>query len=118
MSTPLNNRANSLASSSIADLVAMSLGTDVGSWWADDQFGSALHKLERGKLDGSTAGAVKQAAEGACSWLCEDGLAQSITVAAHREGRNRIDYTIEVRRPDGSSELIREVWHARKAHAQ
>jgi phage gp46-like protein len=97
----------------IRELVLMSIGTNRGTWWADPTFGSDLWLLRQtGKLDGQTAGTLRQLILQATQWLVRDGLVQGITCQAERSGKNEITYTVTVIRPHGTSEVIQEVWYA------
>lgn len=102
----------------IEELVAMSIGTDRGRWWADPDFGSDLWKIQQeGRVTEGTAETVRQAILSATRWLIEDGLAQVITCTTTRTGRNSITYTVHITRPDGTARgdntmVIQEVWHA------
>jgi len=97
---------------SVEDMVRMTLGTDRGAWHSDPGFGSDLWLLGRaGRVDGQTAGTVERMAREALQWLITDGLARSVDVRAHRNGKNRIDYMVTVRRPDGSLSIVEEAWH-------
>lgn len=96
----------------IQELVAMSIGTDKGRWWADPSFGSELWILrEIGKVDGTTAGRVRAAILESLAWLKADGLAKDIECTAERTGKNEIRYEVTVVRPDGSSVFIKDVWY-------
>lgn len=99
-------------SSSIELLVEMSIGTDKGTWWADPDFGSELWILRRyGKVDEATAGKVQRAIEASVSWIVSDGLADSIDVVAERAGKTAIAWTVTVYKPDGTTELVKDVWN-------
>ena len=96
----------------IQELVAMSIGTDKGRWWADPTFGSELWILkEEGKLDGTSAGKVRSCILESLAWLKTDGLARSIACTAERTGKNEIRYAVTVVQPDGSSVFIKDVWY-------
>jgi phage gp46-like protein len=96
---------------SIPELVRMSVGTDKGTWFADPDFGSELWLLKKeGKVDGQTAGTLERMVRESLQWLVADGLAAAVACTAERTGKNRIDYQITVRRPDGSPVLVKEVW--------
>jgi len=97
--------------SDIRELVLMSIGTNKVSWWADGDFGSELYLLRASsKVDGDTAGSLKRMIEGCLAWLIADGIAKDILVSASRSGKNRIEYTVEVRRPNGNNFLVKDVW--------
>jgi len=98
--------------SSIENLVRMSLGTDKGRWFADPDFGSELWLLkETGKIDGRTAETLRRMVLESLAWLVGDGLASSVECEAERAGRDRIDYTVTVTRPDGSAAVVKEAWN-------
>jgi phage gp46-like protein len=97
----------------IRELVLMSIGTNKGTWWADESFGSELWLLRRsGKVTGQTAGTLRRMILEATSWLVTDGLVKSIECTAEAGPADKIPYTVTVYRADGESELIKEVWNA------
>jgi len=96
---------------SVEELARMSIGTDRGTWFADPDFGSDLWLLKReGKVDGQTAGTLERMVRESLRWLVADGIAHRVECSALRNGRNRIDYTVTVTRPDGSQTFIEEAW--------
>ena len=96
----------------IKELVAMSIGTDKGRWWADSSFGSELWVLRQaGKVDGSTAGKVRTMILESLAWLKQDGLVKDIRCTAERRGKNEINYTLTVTKADGGSVFVKDVWH-------
>lgn len=96
----------------IKELVAMSIGTDKGRWWADSSFGSELWLLrQEGKVDGTTAGKVRAAILESLAWLKQDGLVKDIQCTAERVDKNEIRYAVTVVKPDGSSVFIKDVWY-------
>lgn len=97
---------------SIRQLVEMSVGTDRGTWWADENFGSKLWLLRKsGKTGPSLASDVKQALLDCLAWLKADGLVSDIAVETEPIGKYRVDYSITVTRPDGSTDLIKDAWN-------
>ena len=98
---------------SVEELARMSIGTDRGTWFADPDFGSDLWLLKReGKVDGQTAGTLERMVRESLRWLVADGIAHRVECSALRNGRNRIDYTVTVTRPDGSRAfIIEEAWN-------
>ncbi|MDR1353659.1 MAG: phage GP46 family protein [Treponema sp.] len=97
----------------IRELALMSIGTDKGAWWADPGFGSELWLLKKeGRVDGRTAGILERMVRDSLRWLVDDGLAAAADCTAERSGKNRIDYQVDIRRPDGSlaEPGIKEVW--------
>lgn len=96
----------------IRELVLMSVGTDKGRWWAFPEFGSELWILRRtGKVDGKTAGTVRQMILDSLQWLIDDGLAKSVECVAERSGRTRIDWRVTVTKPDGNITNVEESWN-------
>lgn len=96
----------------IKELVAMSIGTDKGRWWADSLFGSDLWVLRQAsKVDGSTAGKVRAMILESLAWLKQDGLVKDIQCTAERRGKNEIDYALTVTKGDGGTIFIKDVWH-------
>lgn len=76
---------------------------DRRGWWGDiaieneqDQIGSKLWLLDRGKADESSRALAKQYAEESLQWLLDDGVADEINVTAVLVPRSRIDLSIEV----------------------
>jgi phage gp46-like protein len=97
---------------SVPELVRMSIGTDKGAWFADPDFGSELWLLKKeGKVDGRTAEKLERMLRECLQWLINDGLAASVDCTAERNGKNRIDYRVTVRRPDGSPVIVKEAWN-------
>jgi phage gp46-like protein len=97
----------------IRELALMSIGTDKGSWWANPGFGSDLWLLKReGKIDGNTAGTLARMLRECLAWLVSDGLCESVDAQTERSGKHTILYAITLRKPSGSSEIIREAWSA------
>ena len=97
----------------IKELVLMSIGTDKGRSWAFPEFGSELWELyQTGKIDGNTAGKVRQMILDSLQWLIDDGLARNIDCTAERTGKNRIEYTVTVRKPDGNDVKVEDSWNA------
>ena len=97
----------------IKELVLMSIGTNKGTWWADPDFGSEIWLLKQtGKVDGGTADALKRMVLESAQWIIDDGLAQKITCATERRGKNIIAYTVSVYRESAADIIIKEVWNA------
>lgn len=98
--------------SDIRELVLMSIGTDKGRWWAYPEFGSELWQLRQtGKVDGNTAGTVRQMILDSLQWLIDDGLAKEIECEAEQADKNRINYRVKVTRPNGSDILVEDIWN-------
>jgi phage gp46-like protein len=98
---------------SVEQLVRMSIGTDRGTWHADPSFGSDLWHLRRaGKTDGETAGTLERMVRESLQWLVSARIALSVDCKAERNGKNRIGYTVTVKKPDGGSISIKEAWDA------
>lgn len=96
----------------IRELVLMSIGTDKGRWWAYSEFGSELWVLRQtGKIDGKTAGKVRQMILDSLQWLIDDGLAKGITCTAERTGKSRINYCVKLTRPDGKDIKVEDSWN-------
>ena len=97
----------------IRELVLMSIGTDKGTWWADPEFGSELWLLRKtGKVDGQTAGTLRRMVLESLQWIISNSLASKINCTAERTGKNEIAYNVIIFRPNGNTELIKEVWRA------
>ena len=96
----------------IRELVLMSIGTDKGRWWAYPEFGSELWQLRQtGKVDGNTAGTVRQMVLDSVQWLIDDGLAKKIECTAERVDKNRINYRVIVTKPDGKDIKVEDSWN-------
>lgn len=96
----------------IRELVLMSVGTDKGRWWACHEFGSELWQLRQtGKVGGNTAGTVRQMILDSLQWLIDDGLAEKIECTAERYGKNRINYSVIVSKPDGKEIKVEDCWN-------
>lgn len=99
----------------IRELAIMCIGTDKGTWWADASFGSELWKLrQEGKVDNRTAGRVQQMIEDCLMWMKNDGFAAGIECRAERVGKNKIAYSVMVRRPNGDTVMVKDTWDAIK----
>lgn len=94
-------------------------GEEHMGWWADtfsdvpqDLFGSRLWLLQRAKLTDDTVLRAKEYAEEALQWLIEDGVASSVEVTAERNGADRLDMLVTVRKPSGKDIAMRfqDVW--------
>lgn len=96
----------------IQELIAMSVGTDKGRWWADSSFGSELWILRQsGKIDGTTAGKVRSMLLECTEWLKNDGVVKDIKCTAERFDKNAIRYRLTVLKPDGQTLQIKDVWY-------
>lgn len=104
MTVDLNDYKN------IKYLVLMSINSNKNKYWADDDFGSDLFKLNKAKIEKSTHNVVKRIIEESLSWIEDDGLAKSIEVTAKANVKNRIDWTVEILKPNEETELIKGVW--------
>ncbi len=96
----------------IQELVAMSIGTNKGQYWADKSFGSNLWILKQtGKVDGSTAGKVRSMILDSLAWLQSDRIAKEIECEAERIGKNQIRYIVTVHSPKGNTVTVKDVWN-------
>ncbi len=96
----------------IEELVAMSIGTNKGQYWADKSFGSELWILKQtGKVDDSTAGKVRSMILDSLAWLQADGIAKEIKCESERIGKNQIRYIVTVYRPSGDTVTVKDVWN-------
>ena len=99
----------------IRELTLMCIGTDKGTWWADPTFGSELWMLrQEGKVDNRTAGRVQQMVLDCLAWMKDDGLAADIDCKAEQAGKNVIDYSVMVIRPNGDPVIVKDTWDAVK----
>lgn len=95
---------------SIKELVLMSIGTKKGSWFAEPLFGCEIHTIE--KVDSNTSAIMQQMLVRATRWLVEDGLAADIDIEVERIARDSLLWRAIVMKPDGSTELVGDVWRA------
>lgn len=96
----------------IRELVLMSVGTDKGRWWADEELGSELWKLRQsGKIDGKTAGTVRQMILDCLQWLIDDGLAKAIECETEWADKTRINWSVKITKPDGSDIKVEDCWN-------
>lgn len=86
--------------------------TDKRGWWGDivsefeqDQIGSKLWLLDRGKADQETRVKAQQYASDALDWMLRDGLAETVTVTSELVNRKFIYLDISIVRPK-ASEII------------
>lgn len=96
----------------IRELVLMTIGTDKGRWWADREFGSELWILrQKGKIDGTTAGMVRQMILDCLQWLIDDGLAAKIECDTELVGKTRVNWRVTVTKPDGKDLQMEDSWN-------
>jgi phage gp46-like protein len=62
--------------------------------------------------DGGTAGTLARMLRECLGWLVRDGLCESVDAQAERSGRHTVSYTVTLCKPDGGSDVIKEVWSA------
>lgn len=94
----------------IKTLALMSIHTDKGMWWGNDNFGSEIYTLLGGKLTKETLATFKAMVEECLAWIVADGIASEINVEAKLKDRNTVEYKIIVARPNEKDEIINEVW--------
>lgn len=67
-------------------------------WWGDtycdDRIGSKLWQLMRRSLTSDTITEAQEMAETALQWLVDDGVCESVTVTAERNGNDRLDLSV------------------------
>lgn len=82
-----------------------------GGWWADAlsdfQTGSLLWTLFRGKCDNLAVKNCKKISSESLQWLIDDGVAKEISVDCAINGKERLDVSIDIKKPDGSNEDFR-----------
>lgn len=91
-------------------LVLMNINSNKSSWWADNNFGSNLFLIQKSKISKYTANEVKRIISDSLEWIVKDNLAKSINVNTEIE-KNRINWIVEIIKPDGENELIEGVWN-------
>ena len=96
MKTPTEND-NLLAN------VYMSLMIRRGSFFADLDFGSRLHLLDRAKNTEQKAALAEEYAEEALQWLLDVKRAQAIAVTAVRDGYDRLKLLVAVTKQSGET---------------
>lgn len=80
-------------------------------FWGDSydqpgqETGSRLWLLGRSKILPETVEQCREYAQAALKWLVDDGVADSVTVTAERNGVDRIDMLIEIERQHDSCRL-------------
>ncbi len=102
------------------DLIPDGSGDRRGFWGdaiADvegDQIGSRLWLLDREKQTPQTLNRAREYAEEALQWMIEDGVAESVNVAAEWVRTGMLSLSIEIVRPDSNSESYRfdNIWEA------
>lgn len=84
------------------------LETDRAGWWGDlfpelenDKIGSKLWLLMREKQDNATLARVVEYSKEALQWLIEDGVAESVEVAASYPERERLSLSVAIQKPQG-----------------
>ena len=82
--------------SHLGNAVYLRLMTPRGKWWADIQFGSRLHELQREKDVPRIHILAKQYAEQALAPLLTSGRARTITVTAQQPHDGRCLMLVEV----------------------
>ncbi|HGK5379316.1 TPA: phage GP46 family protein [Salmonella enterica subsp. enterica serovar Birkenhead] len=79
--------------------------TDRRGWWADSfrrrPIGSRLWLLNREKTVSAVVERTKAYADEALAWLKPAGLVKSVTCAAFRVGRDRLQLSVSLVMPDG-----------------
>lgn len=79
--------------------------TDRRGWWADSfrrrPIGSRLWLLNREKTVQAVVERTKAYADEALAWLKPAGLVKSVTCAAFRVGRDRLQLSVSLVMPDG-----------------
>jgi len=78
-----------------------------------DKLGSRLWLLSREKQTNATLNRAREYAEEALQWLIDDGVAATVTVKASWVRPGMLGMTIDIIRPDGSSENFRfeQAWN-------
>lgn len=90
-------------------LVLMTINSSKNKWWADSNFGSNLFLIQKSKISKYSANEVKRIISESLEWIMKDNLAKNINVNTEIE-KTRINWTIEIIKPDGENELIKGVW--------
>jgi phage gp46-like protein len=88
-------------------------------WWGDlfppvedDQIGSKLWLLERGKITNGTLAAVETYAIEALNWMIEDGVAATVEASADfvEGSTDRIQLAVTITRPTGEADVFSLIW--------
>jgi phage gp46-like protein len=94
---------------------------DRRGWWGDtfpekpgDVYGSRLWLYARNKDHPATLEVVREAAEQACAWLTDDGVAARVEAEAARLRSGVLSLTVAITRPDRTRTDIRfaDLWEA------
>ncbi|CCG55811.1 hypothetical protein WESB_0340 [Brachyspira pilosicoli WesB] len=90
-------------------LVLMNINSNKSRWWADNNFGSNLFLIQKSKISKYSANEVKRIISDCLDWIVKDNLAKNINVNTEIE-KTRINWTVEIIKPDNNTELIEGVW--------
>lgn len=80
----------------LANSCYLRLAVPLGSYWADKNFGSRLHELQREKDLARVSTLARQYAEQALAPIVADGRATRITVSTEQPHNGRVHLLIEV----------------------
>ena len=92
---------------------------DKRGWWGDlfppvedDQIGSKLWLLERGKINNETLAQAETYAIEALNWMIEDGVAATIEANADffEGSSDRITLAVTITRPTGEADTFSLIW--------
>jgi phage gp46-like protein len=91
--------------------------TDPRGWWADnisdpadDEIGSLLWLLERGKTDNETLNTMQDSAIDSLQWLIDEGIAETVNVVVSRPEINKVLFEIEIIKPQGDNIPFKFIW--------
>ena len=87
-------------------------------WWGDDLFetvgdriGSRLWIFDRiGKIDIPTRNGMVDAIEESLQWMIDVGLAETVVATGTVVVGIRIDFIIEISRPEGDNIVLKPIW--------
>lgn len=83
-------------------------------WWADLEHGSRLWLLQYATTRAEVPRLARDYAEEALAWMVDEGIAESVTVTAERQGRDRLALEIQIARATGPDVTVRfaDLWEA------
>ncbi len=98
----------------LTTLIKISLDTELNTWWANSKLGSDIVALlKTGKVNNTTLLKLYSSAKEALNWLLEDELVKEmdILIAQDKVNKNRINFNINIVKPDGNDDRINYVYN-------
>ncbi len=88
--------------SGLYSAIITSLFTNLGSYWADPEWGSLLHTLKRAKQIDETLRLAKSYATESLQWTIQDGLLTNIDVDTYWHAATVLAISVKAMLPDGT----------------